>query len=393
MRHALAVIALVAATPALADTDVSALIRDRGLAGAEAELAAIADPTASDLFGLGGVRFLRGVERALQTRYQTGLSPAIGMLGVPLLRLPVPENPAPAPFDPATVTTLFTAALADMEGAVTALDAIGGEVAVRLNTADIWFDIDGNGSRGGGEDMASVVALGLGTQLPAITVNFDTADAAWLRAYAHLLAGVSETVLAFDPTTAIARVHDATAAMNAINAEAAEPWGTGLHVEIGPYVDYAAIVLTALQVRPDPARLAAARDHFLATVQDNRRFWTDVARETDDDAEWIPNKHQHSATGMVFPPDTGTMWLAVLDDAEAVLTGQALIPYWRLAGDAGIDLSAIIADPPEMDLIGLAQGGDLLPYVRHGRVMNANSLALFSAMIGGDAGLFMVMLN
>jgi len=393
MRHALAVIAVLAATPALADTDVSALIRDRGLAGAEIELAAIADPTASDRFGLGGVRFLRGIERALQTRYQTGLSPALGVVGVPLLRLPIPDNPAPAPFDPATVTTLFTAALADMEGAVAALDGIDSEVAVRIDTADIWFDIDLNGTRGVGEDMASVVSLGLGTQLPTITVQFDTADAVWLRAYAHLLAGVSETALAFDPTQAIGKVHAATDAMEAINAEAGAPFGTGMHHEIGPYVDYAAIVLNAVQVRPDPTRLAAARDHLLATVQDNRRFWTEVARETDNDAEWIPNKRQQSATGLVFPPDTGTLWLAVLDDAEAVLTGRALIPYWRLAGDAGIDLSAIIADPPVMDLIGLAQGGDLLPYVRHGRVMDGNALTMFSAMIGGDAGLFMVMLN
>ncbi len=393
MRPFLMPLLAALAAPAAADTDVSALIRDRGLAGAEADLAAIAAPTASDLFGLGGVRFLRGIERALQTRYQTGLSPVVGMLGVPLLRLPIPENPNPAPFEPATVTTLFSTALGDMEGAVTALDGIEGEVAVRIDTGDIWFDIDGNGSRGEGEEMAAVVSFGLGLQLPSITVQFDTADAAWLRAYANLLAGVSETVLAFDPTEAIASIHEATAALDAINAEGGAPWGTGLHHEIGTYVDYAAIVLTAVQVRPDPARLAAARDHFLATVQDNRRFWTEVARETDNDAEWIPNKHQQSATGLVFPPDTGTLWLAVLDDAEAVLTGQALIPFWRLAGDAGIDLSALIADPPVMDVIGLAQGSALLPYVRHGRVMNANSLTMFSAMIGGDAGLFMVMLN
>ena len=43
-----------------------------------------------------------------------------------------------------------------------------------------------------------------GTAAP--TIRFDTADAAWLAAYTHLLAGVSELALAFDPTPQIARV-------------------------------------------------------------------------------------------------------------------------------------------------------------------------------------------
>ena len=58
-------------------------------------------PTPSERFALGGVRFLGGVERALQLRYAVGLSGGLAeMSGLPVLRLPLPENPSPAPFEP-----------------------------------------------------------------------------------------------------------------------------------------------------------------------------------------------------------------------------------------------------------------------------------------------------
>src|SRR5690606_10370506 len=110
------------------------------------------------------------------------------VIDLPVLRLPIPENPDPDPFTPETITAMFAGILSDMEGAAAVLDAAEGEISVRIDTADIWFDIDMDGRRGGGEDLAAVVGLGLGARLPAITVNFDTADRHWLTAYAHLLA-------------------------------------------------------------------------------------------------------------------------------------------------------------------------------------------------------------
>ena len=57
--------------------------------------------------GIGGVLFLGAVEHALQTRWRAGLSSGFMMLSdVPVLRLPIPENPAPQPFDPAIIEQL-----------------------------------------------------------------------------------------------------------------------------------------------------------------------------------------------------------------------------------------------------------------------------------------------
>jgi hypothetical protein len=144
----------------------------------------------------------------------------------------------------------------------------------------------------------------------------------------------------------------------------------------------------------DPARTRAARDHLLATVRDNRAFWTLVPQETDNDREWIPNKRQQSATGLPFPPETGPLWLAVLSDAEAVLRGDLLIPFWRLEPGAGFDLGAFLQDPPQdVDLAGLIQGATLLPYLREGPLASGQNLWRFAAMLQGDSALYMVMLN
>jgi hypothetical protein len=84
----------------------------------------------------------------------------------------------------------------------------------------------------------------------------------------------------------------------------------------------------------------------------------------------------------------------VLSDAEKVLRGELLIPYWRLGEGAGVDLGALLQDPPqEVDVAGLIQGATLLPYLRQGPLANAQNLWRFSMLVQGDSALYMVMLN
>lgn len=391
---------LALAAPALAQEDISATIGQLGLRAAEAQLASKPAPTPSDRFALGGVRFLGGIERALQLRYRVGLSDGMAVMsGLPVLRLPIEENPRPTPFEPAMVAELFQGVEADMAGAIDALSGIGDadEVAVVIDTADLWFDIDANGTREPGEGVLDVAGLALSggfmaEAMPSATIRFDTADARWLQAYAHLLSGVSEAVLATDPTGAIARALDARGAF----AELGEPVPGNdftLDDQFGDWVDIAAMWIGAVEGPLDPIRTRALRDHGLAVVEQNRRFWTLVARESDNDAEWIPNKRQTSATGLPFPPETGPRWLAVLADAEAILQGRLLVPYWRLGPEAGLDLGALLENPPEIDVAGLVQGATLLPYLKAGPLANGQNLWMFTAMMQGDSALYMVMLN
>ena len=403
---------LVATTSASAQsTDVSAMIASGGLAATGDYLAALPDPDATERFALGGVRFLSAIEGVLQTRHGIAVSSEmLEMSGLPLLRLPVPPNPDAAPFGAAMVTGLFADAIDDLALALPPLDTIADDdtVALTIGTADIWFDIDADGARGPGEGLldvagailapqmgAALVDPDAGAALPApasVVVRFDTADAAWLSAYAHLLSGVSEAVVAVDPTDAIDRVMTSRRNFAAIGAvQPRNNWFDNASL-IDP-VDLLSMVVFALDGVPDAVHARAAHDHFLAMIADNRTFWYRVATETDDDMEWIPNKTQTSALPIDFPAETGAQWQAVLADAERLLTGEALLPYWRLRDHAGLNLAALMRDPPNLDLIGLIQGESLLPYVETGPRVDGNNLRMFEQLVSGDAGLFMVILN
>jgi hypothetical protein len=385
------------ASQATAQSEISDMIAADGLARTEAHLAALEDPTPTELFALGGVRFLGGIEAALQARWQVGLdSEMLRSLGIPLLRLPIAPNPSPDVFRPEMIDAIFAAASADMTEAARTLDGIEGEVSLPIDVADLWFDVNGNGSRDVGESVIDIAGFALGGgfgQSPdAVTIRFDTADVAWLRAYAHLLAGISDTIGAIGPTDPIARVMETAEGFLAV-AGAPRP---SVPYSIAAYqdeIDLVAMIIFALEQTPDSALSRKAHGHFLSMIEDNRQFWSEVALETDNDAEWIPNKNQVSALGLPFPPETGTRWLAVLSDAERVLRGELLIPYWRLGPGAGLDLGAMFTDPPALDPVGLIQGETLLPYARTGPLANMESLRLFEALIGGNAGLYMVMLN
>lgn len=392
------IVSVAIAAAARAETDYSALIRDEGLAGAEATLAAIAAPTPSDQFALGGVRFLGSVETALQALYATQISADMARnSGLPYLRMMAGANPGAEPFRPDLIEEVFAAALVDLDAALAALDTITDDdaVAVTIDTGDIWFDVNGDGVRNAGESFDAIAAPqlsrefgGLGFTSPI--VRFDTADAAWLSAYAHLLSGISETVLALDPTTAIDRVTTSGGAIDAINGG---DYTRFVSRDDAKWVDLIAMFIHAIEGQPDVDRSRAAHAHFLAMIADNQTFWARVARETDNDAEWIPNKTQTSALPLEFPPETGETWRMVLAEAEAVLTGDLLIPHWRLGPNAGINLAAAMQNPPEIDIIAIIQGEGILPFVEEGPHMTGQSLMMFERLLGGDAPLYMVILN
>ena len=392
--------ALVAATPTTAQT-ISAEIGTVGLTATEARLAALQSPTDADRFALGGVRFLRAVEGALQLRWKTGLSEQLSML--PFLRLPIPENPDAPALAPATIATLFTDVSVGMDSARAPLAEIPAtaDFGVEITLSDLWFDINANAVRDKGEDMLSVAGpmiMGWAwadrdPAIPAPTIRFDGADAAWLSAYTHLLGGISDTILAYDPTTPITRTTDARAAMASFGQLTPDPFfgmGGGASLDA---VDYISIVLATLNQSPDKVRMASAQSHFLAMVTDNRRFWAEVVLETDNEKEWLPNDSQKSAMGIELPPGTGPMWLGVLSDFEALLKGEKLVPFWRITGPAGVDVSAMFTDPRPIDLISWVQGEGAVPYLKQGDLISPANWQAFEQVISGQAMLFTLFLN
>jgi hypothetical protein len=401
--RALCLLALIA-TPALAEPtrDWSAEIAGKGLAATASDIAALSAPTPDDRFALAITRFLGGIEQALAARYSVGQSDALELL--PVFRLPLPPNPNPAPFDPALVETTFKGINQAMDDSRTALAAIplDAELSLTLRLGDIWFDVNRSGTRDPGEGAAELAGaiLSLDTplddsaaaKLPAVT--FDRADAAWLSAYSHLLSATGEAVLAFAPTGPITRVMEGRKAL--VDKGADSPLetfvgGAPRDAATPNPTDYAAMLLLTLRQTPDTGRIHAARDHLLAMIADNRRFWTELETETDDHQEWIPNARQKGALPAPLPQGLGASWQAVLSDAEMLVKGERLIPY--MDGTTGFDLGAWFEKPSSLDAVEWLHGMGLAPYLRQGPLVSTQNWRAFDDLMAGQGRIFAFWLN
>lgn len=377
----------VTAAQAKTATPVSDMIGADGLAKTERHLAAIESPSADDRFALGGVHFLRAIEKSLQARYSVA---AAQLFGVPILRLPVPPNPNPEPFHASLIADVFKTALDDFANVEAALKPIDGDVGVSIDLNALWFDINDNGIKDAGEAVFETAGATLGARPSSddpLIVRFDTADVAWLRAYAHLLSGVSEVVLALDPTDAIETVQATAAKLgNAENSMLHDP-------DVVPLVDQGATILLALRQQPDENRTRAALAHFEAMTEQNMIFWQRVGEETDNTAEWIPNPQQTSAFGTKVSAEVADAWQAILQEGQAVLDGELLIPYWRSKDGYGINIRKVFEEPTPMDPVLWLQGAGALPYLQKGKVANSTTQMRFFMMLGGDAPLYAMWFN
>ena len=161
---------LFLALPLHAET-LSQEIGRTGLAATETRLAALSPARDAETFALGGVQFLRAVEGTFQERWAMGMTDRTGML--PLLRLPLADNPNPAPFQPAAIVTLFADAEARLAAAKTTLSSLPDTSDFTLDIAldDIWFDVDANATRSPGEGIGDILGA-------AISGGFDDGSAA-----------------------------------------------------------------------------------------------------------------------------------------------------------------------------------------------------------------------
>ena len=397
MRLVLPLTLTLLATSALADTNT--LVAENGLQGAVEQLSAQTGKTPSDQFALGGLQFLRGIEKTLQVRWEYNAT--IDDLDLPVLRLPVPPNPDAKPFRADLITGLFTELLKDMDASRAALAEIpeGTDVALDLNLANLWFDINMNGKRDLGEGVIEVGAntlmgeinFGEMDGIPPMDVRFDTADVAWLTAYTHMVSAAGEMVVAFDPTEAITNVMNANAKMIELRGDA--PQQFGFDMQFGGWVDQFAMAYGALNQQPDATHTRAAYDHLQNMIAQNKLFWAAVAQETDNEREWIPNDNQTAALGFELAPGTGEAWQAVLADAEALLNGDLLIEYWRISPAGGVNVKKLFMDPPVVDIVTWVQGSGLLPYLERGPVISGKSLRRFDELSGGNPFLISFLLN
>jgi len=353
-------------------------------------------------FELGIVEAMRAIEVIYQHRYrhysgELPLTPGGG-------RMALPVNPD-AEFDPAFIENAMTEALVHLSQSRAALKrASGKEFSIVLHPKNFWFDINEDGLPSAGEGLMEYLPGVLGNpramRRPGQAlqdvgeIRFDSADADWALAYAHTLSGMAEMVLAMDPTPAIKQVVEGREAL--LGDE------TGANIMgFDNEVDSIAAVLLVLRGKPDADRTRRAHGHFLEMVEANKRFWAGIQQETDDDREWIPNPNQTSSMGVTVTQETADGWQTVLADAEDILQGRKLVPYWRIddrRGDEntvkrGLNMKKMFMDPPETDLVHLLQGGVLAPYVEKGPMADMRSWREFGRMTGNQSSLFALWFN
>ncbi|WP_158818296.1 hypothetical protein [Methylocapsa sp. S129] len=365
------------------------------------ELAAAAQLSASPnnneaRFGLGLIRFARAIERYGQTQYRYGLR-APQSVSIPLLRFPVPVNPAPEELSyekQRDALKVFLGDLADVEATLAPMTDNPVKIVLDLNA--IKFDLRGDGKPDDAEKLSAILASlrmtpsdGASKTEP-FEVAFDNADALWLRGYAHLLSASIEFVLAYDWRLTFEEAGELFYPRIAPTPFAKAAPDPGLERDggfLGSQLQIADTITLVHEIRwpvVEPSRLQNAHAHLKQVIALNRRTWKVILARTDDDRVWIPGPQQKHGViaGMPVGQEQVNAWLKALDEFDDVLDGKRLLPHWRFA--QGVNFKKIFFEPRPFDLVLWATGQAAAPYLEAGPILSAAEWTEWQRIFNGN---------
>jgi hypothetical protein len=376
--------------------DIAPLLRAGKLAEAEQALEkqhAAGDDLAH--FQLGAVQMLRAIEHLAQDGARYGaLNRA--ML-VPFIRVggfaQAAGEPEPVTYDDVRqMIERFQKSIVKAEATLAVIK--DNDLKWDLNFDEVRLDLNGDGQAGEQETLGSLFRMAANrgrTERPAqdLTVGFDSADVYWLRGYCHLLAALADIVLAYDHERLFeltAHAFFARPQTEFTSRQSSRSVPDEANGEIWDDVPdlIAAIHLIDLKLR-EPARLTAAQAHLLQMVAMSRKSWDLVAAETDNHREWIPGANQHSViVGLIMNQERITTWRRFLDEAEDVIRGEKLVPFWRSGFDQGVNLGKVFSQPRDFDLVLWVQGTAALPYLEDGEKTSPQTWSEFQRVFRGE---------
>ncbi len=356
---------------------------------------------------LGVVRTLITVEQLGQNLYRHGSSPRnfflLGQLGgqmggggLPILRMPVPKNPNPEPIDYERFREIVAEFLSGLEKAASTLAAVNdADVKLPLNFGRIRLDLDGNGATSEGEELWRILSVIQGRARAStyreLTIAIDQADAHWLRGYCHLLSGICEIMLAYDQSELFNRC--GSMVFPKVDSPVDQITGNGDFIQA--ILDEAAAIHLASFPLLRRERTVKAHRHFKGTIEQSRAMWVAIEAETDSDREWIPGQHQSGVvSGVRMTKEMIAGWREFLVEAEDVLDGKKLIPFWR--GDnkkLGVNLRRVFHEPRKLDLILWANGAAAIPYLEEGEVSKPSVWDRFNRIFRGNFIGFAIWIN
>jgi hypothetical protein len=284
-------------------------------------------------FQLGVLLVFRGVERLGQNLYEHGARDRLRSM--PLLRLPVPQNPKPSPISYRSFRRILEQAAEDLARAEAVLAQVTDESVVlplRLAEAKLDLDADGRSTDSLIEIFKKLMQAERFSPLeanPEFLVKFDRGDVAWLRAYCHLLMSVADLLLAFDWTDEFYR---GMASEFATSTGAPDP--------LPQQPEFPNLVFRIVE----PARLQSFRKHLVRVCELNVETWKFVRAETDDDHEWLPNPRQGGVLRLPVTNEMIDAWLDAIHEFHGMLNGEKLIPY--IVANDGVNMRTVLSDPP-----------------------------------------------
>lgn len=331
-------------------------------------------------FALGVVQLMGAAQKLMQSLYRYGLQQNGITQLFPILRLPVPVNPKPQPVTYNDSRNILQELLDNLTQVKDTLEPIkDNKVKLPLRIGLTRMDFNANGKLEENESFWKTFSLLTG--IPAtekaaqnFAIAFDAGDVVWLKGYCNLLSAITQVVLAYDES----KLFDSTAHL--IFAKPQTPYaflanGTGIfgwdNIDISDIVAFIHLINFPVV---EPERLTLALENLQSVTALSRESWKLILAETDNDREWLPNPRQKA----VIPNAVVTQpmidgWLSFLDEADTLLTGQKLVPFWRKREVRSINLNRVFTKPSEFDLVLWVQGTAAAPYLEFGKPTNAET--------------------
>ncbi|MDZ7708262.1 MAG: hypothetical protein U5J97_10320 [Trueperaceae bacterium] len=271
----------------------------------------------------------------------------------------------------------------------------------------VRLDFDGDGVAG--EPLSLLLAQARSvrpTELEgaaeAIPIDADLGDALWLRGYLNLVTATLDAFLAYDAREA----WDATAQLffprpiTSIPylAEPSEPRLGGFDAAL--LADVIALIHLIDFPVLDADRAAAALTRLRTTVAMSQASWRAILAETDDGREWLPNPSQSGVVpggpggaALAVEEEMVTSWLELMDELDAILAGERLVPYWRVTDGRGVNVRRVFTEPRPLDLILWIQGAAVQPYLEEGTLTSGEDWARIRRAFGGRFASFAFWFN
>jgi hypothetical protein len=390
----------LSAASAAAPEAATALFEAKTVAGRNAALAKLEAAAPSDpasAYAAGAGEFFTALEILASGLHRHGFeSPQSFML--PLMRLPVPDNPNPEPLTYEEFRAILVAFHDRLEKSVATLESVpaGADIGMVVDLTHTGIDLNEDGAIAPDESFAAIMAslshgsVDTSDGAPSLTFRFDRADGYWLQGYAEFLMAQADFWLAHDfRNTFDGSFHmlfpRAKLPLQDILVPPPSEMGSNIFSSEWRIADLISMVHLVNWPVVEPERRKAARRELLEMIRLSREDWKAIRAETDNDREWLPGPQQKGVnplTGLEVSEEQVQAWLATLTMAEDLLEGRVLLPHFRITGK-GINMKRFFDEPKPFDLVLSITGPGIAPYLESGKILASQDFDQIQREFGG----------